>query len=271
MEELTWQKAIQMVLASSTGPLHYKEITERILADGLRINIGATPVATVNAQITQSLKNEGSNSPYIRVTKGTYSLRDTYSVLHDSSASLAENDWNNTSTIVQDDVDEQYAIFTAFGMFWRREYVEWFRSPMILGMQQIGAKPVDFSHQRGIYLLYDEREVIYVGRVTDRGLGLRLYEHTRDRLSTRWNRFSWFGLVPVSELGDLGAMPHSYESSKLVPALEAILVEALEPRQNRKRGDDLAEVEYIQKVDPAIEKRRAKAYLDQIFESPSIH
>jgi hypothetical protein len=30
MAELTWQKAIQKVLAASSGPLHYKEITERI-------------------------------------------------------------------------------------------------------------------------------------------------------------------------------------------------------------------------------------------------
>ena len=85
----------------------------------------------------------------------------------------------------EDDVDEQYAVFTAFGMFWRRESVEWSRNPKLLGMQQIGATPVDFNNQRGIYLLYDGREVIYVGRVTDRALGLRLYEHTVDRLATR--------------------------------------------------------------------------------------
>ncbi len=42
----------------------------------------------------------------------------------------------------------------------------------------------------------------------------------------------------------------------LIPALEAILIEALEPRQNRKRGDDLAAVEYLQKADPEIEKKR---------------
>ena len=41
-----------------------------------------------------------------------------------------------------------------------------------------------------------------------------------------------------------------------------ILIEALEPRQNRKRGDDLAAVEYLQKVDPEIEKKKVKATLD---------
>jgi len=61
-------------------------------------------------------------------------------------------------------------------------------------------------------------------------------------------------------------MPGNYDSSKLVPDLEAILVEALEPRQNRKRGDDLAEVEYVQMVDPAIEKRKLKAAMDQLID-----
>jgi hypothetical protein len=266
MAELTWQKAIQKILAESTGPIHYKEITERILAEGLRENIGATPVATVSAQISQSIKKEGSKSPYVRVAKGTYALavKSTGSTTNAQAPSAAQA--VEATPDEEDDVDEQYAVFTAFGMFWRRESVEWSRNPKLLGMQQIGATPVDFNNQRGIYLLYDGREVIYVGRVTDRALGLRLYEHTVDRLATRWNRFSWFGLVPVTESGSLGAMPGNYDSSKLVPALEAILVEALEPRQNRKRGDDLAEVEYVQMVDPAIEKRKLKAAMDQLID-----
>jgi hypothetical protein len=82
-------------------------------------------------------------------------------------------------------------------------------------------------------------------------------------MSTRWDRFSWFGLLPVSESGQLGELPVTFDAAKLIPALEAILIESLEPRQNRKRGDDLAAVEYIQRVDPEIEKRRIKATLDE--------
>ena len=59
-------------------------------------------------------------------------------------------------------------------------------------------------------------------------------------------------------------MPATYPAEKLVPALEAILIEALEPRQNRKRGDDFAAVEYSQKTDPDIDKRKAKALIDRI-------
>jgi hypothetical protein len=57
-------------------------------------------------------------------------------------------------------------------------------------------------------------------------------------------------------------MPSSFDAAKLAPALEAILVEALEPRQNRKRGDDLAAVEYVQLEDPEVKKKRVKDAID---------
>ena len=95
-------------------------------------------------------------------------------------------------------------IISSFGMFWRREAIEWVSTPKILGMQQIGAKPVDFHKQLGIYLLYDGREVIYIGRATERPLGRRLYEHTADRLVVTMGSFSGFGLLPVSEVGRVG-------------------------------------------------------------------
>ncbi len=67
--------------------------------------------------------------------------------------------------------EEQYEIITSFGMFWRKEAIEWAATHKVLGMQQIGATPVDFFKQLGIYLLHDGHEVIYAGRTTDRTLG----------------------------------------------------------------------------------------------------
>ncbi len=254
--ELTWRKAIDKVLGSSSTPLHYNEITERIISEGLRQNLGATPSATVNAQISSSIKHDGGSSPYLRVSKGTFAMRAGASGVPIVSPKLTPD------VSESEESEEQYEIITSFGMFWRKEAVEWVATPKLLGMQQIGATPVDFFKQLGIYLLYDGREVVYVGRTTDRPLGKRLYEHTFDRMSARWDRFSWFGLLPVSETGQLGSLPEAYGAAKLIPALEAILIEATEPRQNRKRGDDLAAVEYLQKVDPEIEKRKVKATLD---------
>ena len=256
--ELTWRQAIKKVLGASTAPLHYNEITELIIADDLRKSLGATPSSTVNAHISASIKKEGTQSPYRRVSKGTFTL--------------AKQDASSPTTIVQskltptvassEETEEQYDIVSSFGMFWRRNSIEWSATPKLLGMQQIGATPVDFNKQLGIYLLYDGREVIYIGRTTDRPLGRRLYEHTSDRMAARWDRFSWFGLLPVSETGTLGGLPATYVAAKMIPALEAILIEALEPRQNRKRGDDLSAVEYIQKEDPEIQKKRVKESLE---------
>jgi hypothetical protein len=254
--ELTWRKAIDKVLAPSPTPLHYTEITERIIAEKLRQNLGVTPAATVNAQLAASIKHDGDASPYIRVSRGTFAMKPGGLGVPLVSPKL-------TPEISEsEDLEEQYDIISSFGMFWRKEAIEWTAMPKLLGMQQIGATPVDFCKQIGIYLLYDGREVIYVGRTTDRPLGRRLYEHTSDRMSARWDRFSWFGLLPVSDSGKLSSLPEKYDAAKLIPALEAILIEALEPRQNRKRGDDLAAVEYIQRVDPEIEKKKVKAILD---------
>jgi len=61
-------------------------------------------------------------------------------------------------------------------------------------------------------------------------------------------------------------MPAVFDASKLAPALEAILVEAVEPRQNRKRGDDLAQVEYLQVIDPNVRKRALKAAFDEALQ-----
>ncbi len=259
--ELTWRKAIDKVLAASATPLHYKEIAERIIADSLRSNLGATPAATVNAQISSSIKHDGDKSPYTRVAKGTFTL------VKSSTPTKLPNKEKLTPTVEESaELEEQYDVVSSFGMFWRRDSVQWVATPKLLGMQQLGATAVDFNKQLGIYLLYDGREVIYIGRTTDRPLGRRLYEHTFDRLAARWDRFSWFGLLPVSEQGQLSSLPNTYEAAKIIPALEAILIEALEPRQNRKRGDDLSAVEFIQKEDPEIQKKKVKASLEAAIE-----
>jgi hypothetical protein len=260
-KELTWRKAIEKVLSEAPGAIHYRDITDKIIEDGLRTNLGATPAATVSAHITTAIKTEGEHAPFIKLGKGLYIWK---RVEQPKAVGIIGKETKAVAVEESEEENEpQYEIVSSFGMFWRREAIDWTSSPKILGMQQIGAEVVDFNKQVGIYLLYDGREVIYVGRSTDRPLGRRLYEHTLDRFSARWDRFSWFGLLPVSDTGVLGKMPESFQVKILIPALEAILIEALEPRQNRKRGDDLSAVEYIQKEDPVMQKRRTKQMVEE--------
>ncbi|MFO1355228.1 MAG: winged helix-turn-helix domain-containing protein [Gammaproteobacteria bacterium] len=98
-KELTWRQAIDQVLGAAATPLHYNEITERILANQLRSSLGATPSATVNAQISSSIKHDGSASPYIRVARGTFALskaKGAASPLPKGQAALCRNE-NQTS------------------------------------------------------------------------------------------------------------------------------------------------------------------------------
>lgn len=256
-KELTWRKAIEKVLNAAPGALNYKDITDKIIEDGLRTSLGATPSASVSSFLTTAIKKEGADCPWQKVGKGLYIWKKKAGITEPAEPAIPAD---------EEAEEDQYDVVSSFGMFWRREAVEWTSNPKILGMQQIGAEAVDFSSQIGIYLLYDGREIIYVGRASDRPMGKRLYEHTLDRLSTRWDRFSWFGVLPVSDAGKLGTVQETFASSKLLPALEAILIEALEPRQNRKRGDDLAAVEYIQKEDPAIKKKLVKQTMEAALE-----
>lgn len=237
MPKFSWPDAITKVLRDAREPLHYQEITSRILSSGLKTTDGATPYATVNAQIASSIKHDGATSPYIRVSKGIFTLRQA------PASQQAEDDQS-------DDVVH------AFGMYWQRDLVVWRRQPALFGRQQAGAKAVDFAEQRGIYILYDHHTVAYVGRSVERPLGQRLFEHTLDRLSGRWNRFSWFGLYEVTDAGKLKATDCRPSFAGLTATLEALLIETLEPPQNRKRGDDFSAVEYIQDIDPELRERQ---------------
>ncbi len=152
-------------------------------------------------------------------------------------------------------------------MYWRRDLVVWRQNPKIFGQQQLGATLVDFGQQKGLYLLHDRRDVIYAGRAVDQSLGARLLQHIYDRLNGRWDRFSWFGFLPVSEEGKIqeGPWPRQFGLPELVSSFEAILIEALEPPQNRRRGDDLSAVEFLQAEDPQLKQAQKKRYLEELL------
>ena len=251
--ELTWKEAINQVLGQFPGGLHYNEIAEKIIEQGLRKSVGATPAATVNAQISASIKHEGDASLYVRVNKGVFALKSGLSPVE--SAHLAAE-----SPLMVEQDEAQSQIISAFGMYWRRDAVAWKNNPRLWGFSKEFADKVDFGGQRGIYLLHDGRDVIYVGRSTDNSIGKRLLDNTKNRLSFRWDRFSWFGLNPVGEGGALGAMPASYSANNMIATLEAILIEAMEPRLNRQRGQELEAFEFFQHEDP--ELKTAKLMTD---------
>ncbi|MAN97575.1 HTH domain-containing protein [uncultured Roseovarius sp.] len=247
MSELGWDEAIKVVLGDSDEPLHYTTIAEEIAKRELRQKLGATPANTVNAYINNSLNSEGVSSPYVRTSRGFYSLK-------------ASRDPNSRPTEEESKQSESSGLIQCIGMYWWASEIVWKSNPRLFGQQQAGSDRVDFSDQIGVYILHDRSRVIYVGRSIDRPMGRRLFEHTKDRLNGRWDRFSWFGLRSVSEEGQLRDVDtSSIDRDTLIATLEAVLIEALEPPQNRRRGDQFSAIEYLQVADPDKDKQKIDA------------
>lgn len=258
--ELGWKEAIIKVLREANAPMHYVSISDKITEQGLRTGETATPANTVAATIAQSFKNDGSASPFIRVERGVYRLREMDKQQPQVAQEIAQRELSETES------SDVTGVINAFGMFWDRSKVIWETEPQLLG-QHPGAKPVNFGGQKGVYLLHDSQGVVYVGRTSEQSMGRRLQQHTSDRLTGRWTRFSWFGVYPVEPDGTLRASADfsRIDINTVIATMEAVLVEGLEPRQNRKRGDaEFQAIEFLQYEDPTLVRNRKLAVIQEI-------
>ena len=148
-----------------------------------------------------------------------------------------------------------------YGHFWSRSHVEWGRPGQqgnLLGYYLRDRQPfrVDFRHQIGIYVLFTaQREAVYIGKAgsgNDR-LFSRLKAHTRNHLRDRWTNFSWFGLRDYNGTGELSdhQKPDSNvkgTNSSALDEVEAVLIQLLEPRLNKRGGDWGDTQEFLQYV-----------------------
>jgi len=62
------------ILQDAAGPLHYQEITKRILTAKLWKTHGKTPDATINARLAVDIKKKGAASAFRRTSGGTYAI-----------------------------------------------------------------------------------------------------------------------------------------------------------------------------------------------------
>ncbi len=107
MAQLSWRKAVLQVLEGSVEPMSSPSIAEAIVEQKLRSEFGATPSSTVATVITTSLNKDGEKSPFVRVSRGIYTLRS-----HKAGSGPAQLD------AAADESAEGSAI-GAFGMYWR--------------------------------------------------------------------------------------------------------------------------------------------------------
>jgi len=68
--------ATEKILREAAEPLHYGEITERILAQDLWPTEGKTPDATINARLAVDIRKFGVRSRFMRIEPGVFALRE---------------------------------------------------------------------------------------------------------------------------------------------------------------------------------------------------
>ena len=74
-QDLKWIDAIRRVLQEEKQPLHYSDITDKILEKEYVKSVGATPANSVSAAISLEIKNNGDKSDFIKVARGTFNLK----------------------------------------------------------------------------------------------------------------------------------------------------------------------------------------------------
>jgi hypothetical protein len=125
------------------------------------------------------------------------------------------------------------------GLFWPKSSID---TPhrKLLGSRTRGGRAggVNFWKQVGIYALFREFNLVYIGQAGTRGLGARLLEHKRGVFGERWDRFSWFGFGLVNQSRKLRAVPARFhvDQGVVLNHIEGILVEAAEPKLNGQGG-----------------------------------
>ena len=113
-ENLPWRSAVLKVLADAGGPLHYTEVEQRIMEQGLRPQI-ANSQATTNSTLRDLMSASGGNGVReVYNQKGVYALASVASALN---RKLREEEAaTQNSGIIK---------IEAFGLFWRRDLVNW--------------------------------------------------------------------------------------------------------------------------------------------------
>ena len=260
--ELGWKEAIKKVLSDADRPLDSREITQLIGDRGLRSLTGSTPLNTVGSSLS-SMVNQGDEDyggRILRAGRGFYKFV-TSDDTSDYNAPLVEDSIPDDE---EQDHDPNHIVkVQVYGLYWEKKKVKWGGSGDILGRLVTSNTVFNFAEQKGVYLLHNGSSVAYVGRTTD-SLRARLRAHNRDHKSMRWDRFSWFGFCRVDEeSGELRSMPDQADSAHLIGILEAVLIEALEPPINGRRGDYLG-TECKQVPDPEIAKEQSRSFLQHL-------
>ena len=136
-------------------------------------------------------------------------------------------------------------LIRTIGLFWKKSDVFWGKGGnrgALLGVDARAKRrdEVDFWDQVGVYALYANYDLVYIGQtgLGKQRLGRRLRRHTRDHLAGRWDSFSWFGVCQVLKDGALREPPASRQTrlDDILDVLEGVAIAIGEPPLNRQGG-----------------------------------
>ena len=124
-------------------------------------------------------------------------------------------------------------MITHYGLFWSERDVFWGRQrniEQLLGRETVGGKGKDFRKFIGLYCLYGDNQLLYIGEAglgTKSNLFGRLKQHRKGIMARRWGHFSWFGRERCEgETSIKNSLKH----------LEAITIAIINPGFNRQSG-----------------------------------
>jgi hypothetical protein len=137
----------------------------------------------------------------------------------------------------------------AYGTFWEASLIDWRASGWrMLGRQGVNIpvlRIADFRKARGVYALYSDTGIYYVGLAAGtNGIGGRLKDHRSDIHAERWSRFSWFAFDGPSETVTYadGVLKHDEwasiqeaEGKLVIREMEALLLAVTSPPGNISR------------------------------------
>ena len=166
----------------------------------------------------------------------------------------------------------------AYGRLWKRELVDW-RKSGLYGTFKYKAKNAQKEKtvetncwsQRGIYVLYEGYEAVYVGQAgigPTTNIGNRLKSHKKDDWQDRWDRFSWYGICSINANGTI-RNPKANEQetpARIIDDLEAIAI-FISDTENKKFGVLKAhKVEQKPYADAPVSELSDRTLLERIYE-----
>lgn len=158
-----------------------------------------------------------------------------------------------------------------YGEFWNPDAVTWGgrgrgNKGHLLGIVEVEGgekREADIWDARGIYALYDNFKLVYVGQVMDQPLGKRLRDHLTDRHAGRWDMFSWYSTSTLRRRTVRSPGGRQVDPGTVANTLESLAIALTNPPLNR-RHDQLPGARLVeQKKSP--HPQTVRHYLEQIL------